>query len=134
MEEAERLDATRDDRSSTWLFVSLALIVLGAGASIALIFVGVELLKEIHGSECHGEFPVCTTPGQETARQTLAAFCAVGLLAYLFSALPLFRSRRFNWACIVVVLVIVFGILALIVDPVSHLSSEAGVGQWFLTD
>lgn len=106
------------------------LVFFGAAAAVVLIVVGVDLLTEIHGSECHGEFPVCTTPTQQSARQTLAVLCAAGVLAYLVAALPAVRARRFNWAHGLVGLVI---ILALVIDPVAHLSSEAGGDQWFLT-
>jgi glycerol uptake facilitator-like aquaporin len=133
MEEPEQLDDGRDGHAPARRVVALVLVLCGAAAAIVLIVVGVNLLTEIHGSECHGEFPICTTPSQESARQTLAAFCAVGVLAYLVAALPAVRARRFNWAHVLVGLIIIIAILALIIDPLSHLSSEAGSDQWFLT-
>jgi hypothetical protein len=113
--------------------IVVLLVLLGAAAAITLAGVGVGLLTQMHGSECHGEFPVCTTPSQQSARLTIGLLCAVGVLAYLMAARPAFRVERFSWAHIVVGIVIVLAILALLTHPTAHLSSEAGSGQWFRT-
>ena len=109
------------------------MVFLGAIAAAILIVTGVSLLSGIDGPECHGEFPVCTTPSQQSARQSFAMLCGLGLLAYLLAALPALKARRFTWLHIVIGLVIALAVLALIMDPVSHLRSEAGSNQWFVT-
>ncbi len=109
------------------------LTLVGAAAAVFLVVLGVKLLSDIQGTECHGEYPVCTTYGQQSARQTLAMFCGAGLFVYLVAARPAFRARRFNWAHLLVAIVIALAILALVIDPISHLRSEEGSGQWFFS-
>jgi hypothetical protein len=75
-----------------------ALILVGAAAAVTLVVVGVNLLTDINGPECHREFPACTTPTQQSVRQTFAMFCAVGVLAYLVAAPPAVKALRFNWS------------------------------------
>jgi hypothetical protein len=110
-----------------------AVVFLGAIAAVVLIVVGADLLNAIDGPECHGEFPVCTTPSQQSARQSLAMLCGLGVLAFLLAALPALKARRFNWLHVVIGLVIALAVLVLVTDPVSHLRSEAGSDQWFVT-
>jgi len=110
-----------------------AVVFLGAVAVAVLIVAGVALLNAIIGPECHGEFPVCTTPSQQSARQSFAMLCGLGVLAYLLAALPALKARRFNWAHVVIGLVIALAVLVVVTNPVSHLRSEAGSDQWFVT-
>jgi hypothetical protein len=112
---------------------SLVLVALGGVAAIVLIFTGVGLLIDIHGPGCHGDHPFCTTPTQESVRQTFAIFCGIGAIAYLVAAAPGLRARRLNWAHGLLVAVIALGVVALVTDPVSHLRSEAGGDQWFVS-
>lgn len=118
--------------ATRWRGALLSLVLLGAVASAILILTGINLLNDIRGPECIGEFPVCTTPSQQSVRQSLAVLCGMGLLAYLLVASTAAKSRRVNWSHAIIVGVIVLAVLALIADPVSHLQSEAGSGQWFV--
>lgn len=111
----------------------VALVTLGAIAAVTLVVVGVNLLTEINGPGCHGEFPFCTTPTQESVRQTFAMFCGVGVIVYLVAALPAVKAGRLNWSHVLIGLVIALAVLALVTDPVSHLRSEAGGDQWFVS-
>jgi cell division protein FtsW (lipid II flippase) len=113
--------------------LALTLVAVGTVAAVWLIVTGVRLLTDIHGPGCHGEFPFCTTPTQESVRQTFAMFCGVGVLAYLVGALPALPARRLAWAHVLLAAVILLAVAALIADPVSHLSSEAGTDQWFVS-
>jgi hypothetical protein len=115
-----------------WRPALIALASLGAVAAVVLVVVGVRLLSGIGGPACHGEFPVCTTPSQESARRSLAILSGIGALAYLVAAPSALKVRRLNWAHLVIGAVIALAVLALVTDPVSHLSSEAGDNQWFV--
>jgi lysylphosphatidylglycerol synthetase-like protein (DUF2156 family) len=114
-------------------FAAVALVVLAVAAAVVLIVVGVELLSEINGPECHGEFPVCTTPSQHSVRQSFAAWCAVGVIAFLAAAPYALKARRFNWSHALLLVVIAMALAAVIADPVSHLQREAGSDQWFIS-
>ena len=59
--------------------------------------------------------------------------CGLGVLAYLLAALPALKARRFNWSHVVIGLVIALAVLVVVTNPVSHLRSEAGSDQWFVT-
>jgi hypothetical protein len=131
--EGAQLDG-RGDHATEWRVAILAVIVVGTAAAVALIVIGVNLLTDINGPECHGEFPVCTTPTQESARQTFALLCGAGVLAYLVAALSAVKAGRFNWSHIIIGVVIALAVLALVIDPVSHLRSEGGSDQWFVAN
>jgi ABC-type Fe3+ transport system permease subunit len=133
MEEAQ-LDSRGVDHGTEWRVAILALILVGAAAAVALVVVGVNLLSDVNGPECHGEFPVCTTPTQESARQTFALLCGVGVLSYLVAAPPAIKAGRFKWPHLIIGVVIALAVLALVTDPVSHLRSEGGSDQWFVAD
>jgi multisubunit Na+/H+ antiporter MnhE subunit len=124
---------TSDSHASVWRLARYVLVFFGAIGAAVLVVVGVTLLNGIDGPECHGEFPVCTTPSQQSARQSFAMLCGLGVFAYLLAAFPALKARRFTWLHIVIGLVIALAVLALIMDPVSHLRSEAGSDQWFVT-
>ena len=130
----EKVRAGNSDAHATdWRLARYALILVGAIAVAVLIVAGAALLNAIDGPECNGEFPVCTTPSQQSARQSLAMLCGLGALAYFLAALPALKARRFNWLHVVIGLVIALAVLVLLTDPVSHLRSEAGSDQWFVT-
>jgi hypothetical protein len=130
MEEAQA-ESSRG-HAAEWRLAFLIWAFLGAVAGVVLILVGVNLLTGINGPECHGEFPVCTTPSQESARQSLAVLCGLGVFAYLVAAPSAVKAGRFNWSHLVIGAVIAFAVLALVIDPTSHLRSEAGSDQWFV--
>jgi hypothetical protein len=113
--------------------VALALVATGALAAIALLMTAVGLLIGMKGPGCHGEYPVCTTPSQESVRRVFAIYCGIGVLAYLLAARPALRARRLGVAQAFVIAVIVLAAVAVAVDPASHLQSEAGRGQWFVS-
>lgn len=130
----EEVRAGKSDAHATDRRLARCVVVsLGAIAAVVLIVAGAALLSEIDGPECHGEFPVCTTPSQQSARQSFAMICGLGVLAYLLAALPALKAKRFNWLHVVIGLVIALALLVLVADPVSHLRSEAGSDQWFVT-
>lgn len=130
----EKVRVRDSDAHATERRVALCVMVfLGAIGAAILIVTGVSLLNGIDGPECHGEFPVCTTPSQESARQSFAILCGLGVFAFLLAALPALRARKFNWLHVVIGVVIVLAVLVLVTDPVSHLRSEAGSDQWFVT-
>ena len=131
MEKVRVLDS--DAHVPEWRAARSVVVFLGAIAAAILIATGVSLLSGIDGPECHGEFPVCTTPSQESARQSFAMICGLGVFAFLLAALPALRARQFNWLHVVIGVVIVLAVLILVTDPVSHLRSEAGSDQWFVT-
>lgn len=122
-----------DTHATDWRLARYAVVLVGAIAAAVLIVAGTALLNAIDGPECHGEFPVCTTPSQQSARQSFAMLCGLGVLAYLLAALPALKARRFDWSHVVIGLVIALAVLVLVTDPVSHLRSEAGSDQWFVT-
>ena len=122
-----------DTHATDWRLARYAVVLVGAIAAAVLIAAGTALLNAIDGPECHGEFPVCTTPSQQSARQSFAMLCGLGVLAYLLAALPALKARRFDWSHVVIGLVIALAVLVLVTDPVSHLRSEAGSDQWFVT-
>lgn len=125
-------DESADAPATTWRGAFLLLLMAGAVGAVVLVVVGVGLLIDINGPGCHGEFPFCTTPSQQSARHLFAEVCGVGVLLYLVAALPAFRARRFNWSHVFLGAVIALAIAAVIVDPVSHLEYEGGSGQWFI--
>ncbi|HEX9967914.1 MAG TPA: hypothetical protein VGB06_08200 [Solirubrobacterales bacterium] len=130
----EEVRAENSDAHATdWRLARYAVVLVGAIAVAVLIVAGAALLNAIDGPECHGEFPVCTTPSQQSARQSFAMLCGLGVLAYLLAALPALKARRFNWLHVVIGLVIALAVLVLVTDPISHLRSEAGSDQWFVT-
>lgn len=89
----EKVRAGNSDAHATdWRLARYALILVGAIAVAVLIVAGAALLNAIDGPECNGEFPVCTTPSQQSARQSLAMLCGLGALAYFLAALPLSRQ------------------------------------------
>ncbi len=110
----------------------LAVVLIGAAAAVVLIVVGVNLLSDINGPECHGEFPVCTTPTQHSVRQTFAIWCGVCVLFFLVASRPALSARRIGWPHLLIGVVIVVAVVALAADPVSHIQSEAGSDQWFV--
>ncbi len=122
-----------DAHATDWRLARYAVVLVGAIAVAVLIVAGAALLSAIDGPECHGEFPVCTTPSQQSARQSFAMLCGLGVLAYFLAGLPALKAGRFNWLHVVIGLVIALAVLVLVTDPVSHLRSEAGSDQWFVT-
>jgi cell division protein FtsW (lipid II flippase) len=118
--------------ATDWRLTRYVVAFLGAVAVAVLIVAGVSLLSAIDGPECHGEFPVCTTPSQQSARQTFAVLCGLGVVAYVLAVLPALKARRFHWSYVVIGVVIVLAVLILITDPGSHLRAEAGSDQWFV--
>lgn len=119
--------------ATEWRLIRYVVVFLGAIAAAVLLVAGITLLSGIDGPECHGEFPVCTTPSQQSARQSFAMLCGLGMFAYLLAAFPALKARRFSWLHVVIGLVIVLAVLVVVADPVSHLRSEAGSDQWFVT-
>jgi hypothetical protein len=129
--EASQAESSRGP-AAEWRLAFLIWAFLGAVAVVVLILVGASLLTGINGPECHGEFPVCTTPSQQSARQSFAVFCGLGMFAYLVAAPSAVKAGRFNWSHLVIGAVIALAVLALVIDPASHLRSEAGSDQWFV--